>query len=117
MSMWKHCWRPPERIFRTTWSVLVLPCISPPLNSCARFYSMRSAAHCLLTLLRQPFSIRQVPSSVRVLSRMPLLPNGKLNRKALPHHDIELGDVAEYVAPTSRIETVIQAAWEVCICL
>jgi hypothetical protein len=44
---------------------------------------------------------------------MPLLPNGKLNRKALPHHDVDLGAATEYVAPTSRIETVIQAAWEV----
>ena len=53
-----------------------------------------------------------VPSVVVPLERMPLLPNEKVDRKALPQPDWNLGMVEEYVAPASKLEEQIQAIWQ-----
>ena len=53
-----------------------------------------------------------VPSVVVPMERMPLLPNEKVNRKALPQPDWGSGMVEEYVAPASKLEEQIQAIWQ-----
>ena len=53
-----------------------------------------------------------VPSVVMPLERMPLLPNEKVDRKALPQPDWGSGVVEEYVAPGSKLEEQIQAIWQ-----
>ncbi|MBJ9978441.1 amino acid adenylation domain-containing protein [Pseudomonas sp. S75] len=51
-----------------------------------------------------------VPQYLVALPRMPQLPNGKLDRQALPLPDTEQGQAA-YVAPVSELEQQLAALW------
>ncbi|MGY2407835.1 amino acid adenylation domain-containing protein, partial [Pseudomonas sp. SDO5222_S391] len=51
-----------------------------------------------------------VPAQWMLLEQMPLSPNGKLDRKALPKVDANL-QAREYVAPASELEQQIAAIW------
>ena len=53
-----------------------------------------------------------VPSGIVPLERMPLLPNEKVDRKALPAPDWGAGAVQEYVAPASELEAQLQAVFQ-----
>jgi amino acid adenylation domain-containing protein len=54
-----------------------------------------------------------LPSVCVVLPALPLLPNGKLNRKALPAPDGARPDLETgYVAPQSQLERVIAGVWQ-----
>src|SRR5207248_707560 len=46
-----------------------------------------------------------------VLDSMPLTPNGKLNRRALPEPDFTTATSADYQPPRTEIEHTIAAAW------
>jgi natural product biosynthesis luciferase-like monooxygenase protein len=54
-----------------------------------------------------------VPAHIVVLERMPLTPNGKVDRKQLPAPDGGAGQSAkaEFVAPAGELEEQIAAAW------
>ena len=53
-----------------------------------------------------------VPQLVMPLRQMPLLPNGKVDRKALPQPDWGSRMVEEYVAPANPFEERLQAVWQ-----
>src|SRR5215213_7056508 len=54
-----------------------------------------------------------VPSAFVILDRMPLLPNGKVDRSALPKPDKTGSELkTAYVAPRTPIEEVIARIWE-----
>ncbi|WP_394844480.1 non-ribosomal peptide synthase/polyketide synthase [Pendulispora brunnea] len=50
-----------------------------------------------------------VPSAYVVLEALPLLPNGKVNRRALPEPELE---TAEHVAPRTELEATLQTIWQ-----
>jgi len=53
-----------------------------------------------------------VPASFVQLDRMPLTPNGKIDRKALPAPEHNTTANAAYVAPGSEIEKLVADIWE-----
>ncbi len=61
--------------------------------------------------LRERLPAHMVPDVIVPLERMPLLPNEKVDRKALPVPDWGAG-AAEYVAPASELEARLQAVWQ-----
>ncbi|MBN0134002.1 hypothetical protein JTL58_34585, partial [Pseudomonas aeruginosa] len=52
-----------------------------------------------------------VPAHLLFLERLPLSPNGKVDRKALPAPDASLLQEA-YVAPRSELECQVAAIWQ-----
>lgn len=52
-----------------------------------------------------------VPSFVTLLDQMPLTPNGKIDRNALPVPDAAAAEVAQSVAPRNEMETQLVAIW------
>jgi len=50
-----------------------------------------------------------VPSAIAILDVLPTLPNGKLNRRALPVLD---ADSTAYVAPVTPLETTLAQIWQ-----
>ena len=52
-----------------------------------------------------------VPRSIVILARIPLLPSGKIDRRALPEPAAE-GRGAEYVPPRDALESQLASLWE-----
>ncbi|MGE7994420.1 amino acid adenylation domain-containing protein, partial [Pseudomonas sp. NPDC089554] len=61
--------------------------------------------------LRQALPDYMVPSQLLFIERMPLSPNGKLERKALPKPDASQAQKA-YVAPRTELEQRIATIWQ-----
>jgi len=61
--------------------------------------------------LRERLPAHMVPDVVVPLERMPLLPNEKVDRRALPAPDWGAGAAEEYVAPAGELEAQLQAVW------
>ncbi|KKB72066.1 MULTISPECIES: non-ribosomal peptide synthetase [Bacillus] len=53
-----------------------------------------------------------IPSYFVQISRMPLTPNGKVDRKALPEPDEERAAASEYEAPRNDTEEKLAAVWQ-----
>lgn len=66
----------------------------------------------LREFLAQDLPEYMIPLCMIQLKKMPLTPNGKIDRKALPEPDGSLGIGMEYVAPRDQIEEKLVAIWE-----
>ena len=64
----------------------------------------------LRDLLTQRLPEYMVPSAIVLLDRMPLTPNGKVDRRALPAADRNAPG-ERYVAPRTRIEQILARIW------
>ncbi|NBD28385.1 non-ribosomal peptide synthetase, partial [Paenibacillus glycinis] len=66
--------------------------------------------------LRGPLSAQlpryMVPAHFVQLEKMPLTPNGKIDRKALPAPKGQLATGVTYVAPRSELEWILASIWE-----
>ncbi|OJW54632.1 MAG: hypothetical protein BGO67_05225 [Alphaproteobacteria bacterium 41-28] len=59
-----------------------------------------------------------IPSFFVFLNKMPLTPNGKIDRKSLPAPDLSLRYLGkEYVAPTTQIEQELVKIWSEVLCI
>jgi amino acid adenylation domain-containing protein len=68
----------------------------------------------LRTALRRRLPEHMVPAEIVVLPALPLSPNGKVDRKALPHADVRDGRAGletPYVAPRTPAEEVLAELW------
>ncbi|MCK4260461.1 MAG: amino acid adenylation domain-containing protein [Halanaerobiales bacterium] len=61
--------------------------------------------------LNEKLPENMIPSYFSHLEKMPLTPNGKINRKALPEPDGNLVVGTEYVAPTTEAEIKLATIW------
>jgi tyrocidine synthetase-3 len=53
-----------------------------------------------------------IPSTFAQLDKMPLTPNGKIDRKALPEPEGKMSNGAEYVAPRNEAEEKLAEIWQ-----
>nr|BAW32324.1 nonribosomal peptide synthetase [uncultured Candidatus Entotheonella sp.] len=62
--------------------------------------------------LRQRLPDYMIPTQFVALNEMPLTPNGKIHRQALPEPDLnQLGLEASYTAPRTELETTLCEIW------
>ncbi len=63
--------------------------------------------------LKQKLPDYSIPSDFVVLDALPLLPNGKVNRRALPAPDFNRAETCEnFVAPSDNLEFQLREIWE-----
>jgi natural product biosynthesis luciferase-like monooxygenase protein len=66
----------------------------------------------LRQFLKQKLPDYMIPSAFVTLDAMPLTPNGKINRRALPAPSTTGAAAADYVAPQSDLERTIAGIWQ-----
>ena len=62
--------------------------------------------------LKEQLPEYMVPSTFVMLEQMPLTPNGKINRRALPAPNDDADRAASYVAPRNALESQLVRIWE-----
>jgi amino acid adenylation domain-containing protein len=66
----------------------------------------------LRNFLKEKLPDYMIPSAVVILEKMPLTPNGKVDRKALPTPDIQLSLNNSFVPPRDTLELQLTQIWE-----
>ncbi|WP_317957543.1 hypothetical protein, partial [Paenibacillus chitinolyticus] len=70
------------------------------------------AVSSLRSALAQELPGYMIPSYFIRLDRIPLTPNGKVDRKALPAPEAGADGGAEYIAPRTPLEEKLAAIWQ-----
>ncbi|MDN4080838.1 non-ribosomal peptide synthase/polyketide synthase [Paenibacillus polymyxa] len=92
--------------------VLALADSSGSTQLCAYFVAEEAlAAGVLREALASELPSYMIPSAFVQLGQMPLNPNGKLDRKALPAPETLLRSTAEYIAPRTQTEVELAKIW------
>jgi amino acid adenylation domain-containing protein len=74
--------------------------------------NLRPAIHELRAFLRDSLPEYMLPADYVFLEALPLFPNGKLNRQALPEPDVTVRlSATEYVAPSTPAEVLLTEIW------
>lgn len=68
-------------------------------------------ASLLRKYLKEKLPEYMVPTAYLVMESIPLTPNGKVDRRALPRTDIVTFDRYDYVAPRSQVEELLGEIW------
>ena len=71
-----------------------------------------ASAEAMLAHLRTTLPDYMIPSAIVVLERMPLTPNGKIDRKAMPEPSQGAMRVATFEAPQTDLERTVAAVWQ-----
>ncbi|XOF35365.1 MAG: amino acid adenylation domain-containing protein [Candidatus Electrothrix sp. YB6] len=85
----------------------------------AAYITEAGSAHAEISALRawlgQSLPEYMIPASFTILDSIPLTPNGKADRKALPEPDQGIREVSEknFVAPSNTLEQQLTAIWEI----
>jgi hypothetical protein len=111
---------PKQRALLSSWIDRKLPRRTPAGDKCLVAYIVPSdsssgedASSSVRAFLRERLPEYMVPSSVVALERLPLLPNGKLDRHALPSAEQARAETRKaFVAPRTELERHIAAAWK-----
>jgi len=96
------------------------PVRSTPNNLSAHTYATdpwgRRLQQQLVSQLRERLSAtlpsHMVPAAIVLLKQMPLTPNGKLDRRALPPPGLEAYSIKQYEAPQGAIEEQLAGIWQ-----
>ncbi|ELS02826.1 non-ribosomal peptide synthase/amino acid adenylation enzyme [Xenococcus sp. PCC 7305] len=84
-----------------------------PENQCLTAYVVTETERESITIkelrdfLRQKLPEYMIPSAFVILENLPVTPNGKIDRKALPTPDGEINREQEYIAPRTPSEEII----------
>jgi acyl carrier protein len=65
----------------------------------------------LRSYLQERLPEYMVPARLVMLEQIPLMPNGKIDRKALPAAEL-VGEAENYVAPRNEVEEILCGIWE-----
>jgi amino acid adenylation domain-containing protein len=95
---------PAESLVRKPWSYYA--------NNPLQALFSRKLAPLLREFLSERLPEYMVPSGILVLETLPLMPNGKIDRKALPALDTDRPDLQRaFVAPRTAVEEVLAGLW------
>ncbi|MEH2110839.1 non-ribosomal peptide synthetase [Nostoc sp.] len=72
---------------------------------------LQSFASLLRQFLKEKLPEYMVPSAYMVLESLPITPNGKVDRRALPMPDTISFNNQDYVAPRSQVEELLAQIW------
>lgn len=72
----------------------------------------QQAAAAILQYLQENLPDYMVPGSITFLPNIPLTPNGKVDRKALPEPDVSSLKLEEYIEPRTDIERIFCNVWQ-----
>ncbi|WP_392535306.1 amino acid adenylation domain-containing protein [Nostoc sp. C117] len=66
----------------------------------------------LRSFLKEKLPDYMIPASFTVLEVLPITPNGKVDRRALPVPELELNDKTSFVSPRTDVEKILVKIWQ-----
>jgi hypothetical protein len=90
----------------------IVPAVYLQENETATTLSQQSLINTIRSALQRHIPDYMLPNEFILLDTLPLMPNGKLDRKALRTHGKQKVQHTDYVAPTNDVERQLCAIWQ-----